>query len=94
MSTGHFGPVNEKRNSVCSNVPQTVKPGSTKATVSLLDIFQSDLLLQEFENILTIKRGKMLSALKVDQIYEKIHHVEKIVDECTLQGRGLNLAQL
>lgn len=48
--------------------------------VSFLDMIQSEMLLTEFERILNIKRGKMLAALKVDQIYEKIYLIESIVD--------------
>ena len=50
---------------------------------SFLDIVQSDLILNEFEHILEIKRGKMMSALKIEQIYDKIHTIEKIVEKCT-----------
>ena len=41
------------------------------------------MLLREFENILSIKRGKMISALKIEQIYEKIHLIETMVENCT-----------
>ena len=51
--------------------------------MTLLDIIQSDVLLNEFENILTIKRGKMMSTLKIEKIYNKIHMIEEIVDKCT-----------
>ena len=37
-----------------------------KDDVSFLDLIQTELLLGEFENILNIKRGKMMSALKVE----------------------------
>ena len=39
----------------------------------------------------------MMSSLKIEKIYSKIHSIEKIVDECctnTTQGRTLTLEQL
>ena len=64
--------------------------------VTFLDMVQSDILLSEFENILTIKRGKMMSSLKIEKIYNKIHMIEKIVDECCIdtEGKTLTLEQL
>mgnify|MGYP006922982824 CR=1 FL=1 len=50
--------------------------------------------MSEFENILTIKRGKMMSALNIEQIYNKIHVVEEIVDRCVNADEGLTLEQL
>ena len=54
-----------------------------QSSTPFLDIIQSDLILNEFENILEIKRGKMMSALKIEQIYDKIHTIEKIVKKCS-----------
>ena len=62
--------------------------------VTLLDVIQSDVLLNEFENILTIKRGKMMSSLKIEKIYNKIHMIEEIVDKCTSSAQSLTLEQL
>ena len=56
---------------------------------SLLDVLQTDVLLQEFENILSIKRGKQLKALKVDKIYERVHMIEDIVDKSCSSGEVL-----
>ena len=61
---------------------------------SFLDIIQSDLILNEFEHILEIKRGKMMSSLKIEQIYEKIHIIETIVKKCTESDQTLTLDQL
>ena len=52
------------------------------------------MLLMEFENILNIKRGKRMSALKIDQIYEKVHLIESIVDNCSNSGKVLSLEQI
>ena len=35
-----------------------------------------------------------MSALKIEQIYEKIHIIEKIVEKCTESGQILTLEQL
>jgi len=56
-----------------------------------LDIIQTDVLLKEFDNILNIKRGRMMSALKVEQIYSKIHLIESIVEKCSTSGQLLKL---
>jgi len=55
---------------------QTEKTQSKPQKVTFLDILQSDLLMVEFEKILNIKRGKMMSALKIEKIYDKIHLIE------------------
>jgi len=65
-----------------------------KDDVSFLDIIQTELLLGEFENILNIKRGKMMSALKVEQIYEKIYLIESIVEKCTNADDNKSLMSL
>ena len=62
--------------------------------MSLIDILQSDVLLKEFHNILNIKRGKQLQALKVDKIYERVHLIEEIVDRSCNSGEVLKLEQL
>ena len=62
--------------------------------VTLLDVIQSDVLLNEFENIMTIKRGKMMSTLKIEKIYSKIHMIEEIVEKCTSSAQSLTLEQL
>ena len=63
---------------------------------SYLDNLQKDMMLKEFENILSIKRGKMMSTLKVEEIYAKIHLIEDIVDQCSSAGHQkiLTLNQL
>lgn len=61
---------------------------------AFLDMIQSDVLLGEFDNILTIKRGKMMSSLKIEKIYSKIHMIEEIVDNCTNADQSLTLEQL
>lgn len=60
----------------------------------MLDVLQTDVLLHEFENILSIKRGKQLKILKIDKIYERVHMIEKIVDFSCSSGEVLKLEQL
>lgn len=60
-----------------------IAPNRIREDVSFLDIIQTELLLGEFENILNIKRGKMMSALKVEQIYDKVYLIESIVEQCS-----------
>ena len=36
----------------------------------------------------------MMSALKIEQIYNKIHMIEQIVDKCTNAGQVLTLEQV
>lgn len=81
-------------NGTTASFASAFKQGPDQVQVSFLDIIQSDLLLAEFDRILNIKRGKMLSALKIEQIYEKIHLIESIVDQCTNSGQVLTLEQL
>ena len=71
-----------------------VEQNSARGTTpSFLDIVQSEVLLREFENILTIKRGKLLSPLKVEQLYHKIHLIEDIVAQLArTEGVSLDLA--
>ena len=61
--------------------------------MTFFDVIQSDVLLNEFENILSIKRGKMMSSLKIEKIYNKIHSIEQIVDKCR-NAQSLTLEQL
>ena len=76
-----------------TNQPKaSITQPKSKIEVSFLDVLQSNILLTEFENILTIKRGKMMPALKIEQIYEKIYSIESILNSAVKESdSGLSL---